>query len=220
MDGPDILIPVKPLDQGKSRLSGVLGPEQRQALCLHLFRQTLARAVTLADARPIVVSSDPLVRRIADAAGVCGLWTPRPGLSAALEDARATFADSDRPWLVLPCDLVEATSERLRCWLWRRDTSTLVPDLAGTGTNLLFLRRADRDRLGLAYGLDSRAAHQRAAWQAGIRLQVETPHWARRDLDHAEDLASYCPETVLPDCAAGLSGRGSAPVGRQPSSYR
>ncbi len=218
MDGPDILIPVKPLHEGKSRLAGVLDPAARQALCLRLFRQTLARAVAISNARPIVVSSDPVVRRIATAAGITGLWTPRPGLSAALEDARAAFADSDRPWLVLPCDLPEATARRLRSWLCARDASTLVPDLAGSGTNLLFLRRADRDRLRLAYGPDSCAAHRHAAQQAGIPLRIETPDWARRDLDHPQDLARLCPDMAV--AAARISARGSGQADRQPPSYR
>lgn len=199
MRGPDIIIPVKALHEGKSRLAGVMTAADRHALCLRLFRATLAMALRVRDARPLVVSADPLVRQTAAAVGVDGLWTPRPGLCAALEDARIAFAESRRPWLVLPCDLVQATPTRLRNWLGQREVSTLVPDLAETGTNLLYLARADRDRFRFAYGPNSRDKHVRAAAAAGITLRIDTPAWARRDLDQPEDLTTLCPQ------AAGVS---------------
>lgn len=188
-DSLDIIIPVKALDEGKSRLSAVLAPKVRQQLCRDLFRATLEMAQAVPGAHPLVVSRDAEVLETAQRAGANWLReSGHGGLNAALVQAQAQLAQSARPCLILPCDLILATCARLSSWLDRRQVSTLVPDLAGGGTNLLWFAPCLLQRFCFAYGEGSHMAHIREAERANIPLRVERLDWAGQDLDLPEDL--------------------------------
>src|SRR5439155_5300396 len=61
-----VVIPVKPLVAGKSRLSGVLRTHQRRILNERLLRHVLGVAVAVVGApRVVVVSADPAVHQLA-----------------------------------------------------------------------------------------------------------------------------------------------------------
>lgn len=218
VEAVNIILPVKALDQGKSRLGAVLPPQLRQCLCRDLFRTTLDLARSLPGARPLVVSRDPDVLETAGSVGAEALTeTGLGGLNEALGQAQARLAASPLPCLVLPCDLVLATGARLASWLAGRRVSTLVPDAAGLGTNLLWLAPGTLPRFTFAYGPGSCAAHRRIARRRGVRLAVETLDWAGQDLDLPEDLEL---SGVAARMTCGVRAPAGGTVARQPPLHR
>ena len=71
MTSPFILIPVKSLSEGKTRLTGVMADEERQALARSLLNHVLNVAIAALDATQIlIVSGDEAVLEVGLAAGV------------------------------------------------------------------------------------------------------------------------------------------------------
>src|ERR1043166_5515379 len=98
-----ILIPVKALGEGKSRLAPVLDAAGRRRLCERFLRQTLELATTAA--ATLVVTRDAEAGRIAVAAGATLIDEPEgQDLNAALDLGRRAALDADA-LLVLPIDL-------------------------------------------------------------------------------------------------------------------
>ncbi len=188
------LIPVKRLEESKSRLLPELADAARQALTLAML-EDLIEALTRAGCidRIAVTTPDPLVARRAEAAGAEVLLRPEPGLNAALEDAAERLAPAPGQALLvvlgdvagaLPADfrrlVDEARNEKTGVWL--------APSADG-GTSALLLRpaRAIRFRFGPA----SAARHREAAREAGIAYhELPLPSLAI-DLDQPEDLSAF-----------------------------
>jgi 2-phospho-L-lactate guanylyltransferase len=188
------LIPVKRLEESKSRLLPELADAARQALTLAML-EDLIEALTRAACidRIAVTTPDPLVARRAEAAGAEVLLRPEPGLNAALEDAAERLAPAPAQALLvvlgdvagaLPEDfrrLVDAAGdEKIGVWL--------APSADG-GTSALLLRpaRAIRFRFGPA----SAERHRDAAREAGIAYhELPLPSLAI-DLDQPEDLSAF-----------------------------
>ncbi len=188
------LIPVKRLEESKSRLLPELADAARQALTLAML-EDLIEALTRAGCidRIAVTTPDPLVARRAEAAGAEVLLRPEPGLNASLEDAAERLAPAPGQALLvvlgdvagaLPADFRrlddEARNEKTGVWL--------APSADG-GTSALLLRpaRAIRFRFGPA----SAARHREAAREAGIAYhELPLPSLAI-DLDQPEDLSAF-----------------------------
>lgn len=188
------LIPVKRLEESKSRLLPELADTARQALTLAMLEdliEALRRAACID--RIAVTTPDPLVARRAEAAGAEVLLRPEPGLNAALEEAAERLAPAPAQALLvvlgdvagaLPADfrrLVDAADDD-ETGVW------LAPSTDG-GTSALLLRpaRAIRFRFGPA----SAARHRDAARQAGIAYhELPLPSLAI-DLDQPEDLSAF-----------------------------
>jgi 2-phospho-L-lactate guanylyltransferase len=190
-----VVIPVRSLEGAKSRLGAVLDAEERRELVEHLLRRTVAVALaTPAVTRVLVVSPDPEVLAVAQAAGAEGLRQTSAGLNPGLVEARAAMAPTRHGrMLVVPGDLpavsVEALSRLLRA---ADDASTtagvvvLAPDRHGRGTNALLL-----DPAGIIepdFGGDSRDAHARLALAAGAAYREVADDDIALDLDTPDDL--------------------------------
>jgi 2-phospho-L-lactate guanylyltransferase len=184
-----VVIPVRTFESAKSRLGAVLDAEERRDLVDRLLRRTVAAVLaTPGVTEVVVVSPDPEVLAIAEAAGARPLAQGSRGLNPALQEARAVIA-ADRI-LVLPADLPTVTAGDLAQVLAAGDTAgnpsvVLAPDRHGRGTNALLL--TPPDVIDPAFGVDSRAAH---AWLASSAdaAYVEMPGILGLDLDTADDL--------------------------------
>ena len=83
------LVPVKRLEESKSRLLSRFADSTRQALTLAMLEDLLdALSRTQGLDRIAVTTPDPVVAERARAAGAEILMRPEPGLNAALEDGR------------------------------------------------------------------------------------------------------------------------------------
>jgi 2-phospho-L-lactate guanylyltransferase len=197
------LIPVKRLEQSKSRLLSRLPDAQRQALTLAMLEDLLAAlSRTRGLDRIAVTTPDPVVADRARAAGATILMRPEPGLNAALEDGRERLTspgDPTRPLaendaiLFVLGDVAGALPEDFERLLAAGAASDepgvwLAPSSDG-GTSALLQRPAGV--IACCFGRDSAKRHREAAAAAGVAYhELPLPSLAI-DLDQPEDLEAF-----------------------------
>ncbi len=191
------LIPVKRLEQSKSRLLPELADAARQALTLAMLEdliEALARSGCID--RIVVTTPDPQVARRAEAAGAEVLIRPEPGLNAALEDAAQRLAPApDEALLIVLGDVAGALPEDLRQLVCAagslpatRAGIWLAPSADG-GTSALLLRPARA--IPFCFGPASAARHREAARAANVAYHELALASLAIDLDQPEDLAAF-----------------------------
>ncbi len=194
------IIPVKPFASGKARLSPVLSPEARKALCRRLFLHVIDTAcATPGLAGIVVVSADETVRVIAEARGAQCIDEPRSGpagpdaLNAALTLARdEAMARLASAILVLPADLAFVTAADIGAMIAAGSADpgglvTIAPDGKQEGTNALLL--SPPDLIGFSFGTASFDAHCAAAVRAGLKPAIVERPGLEFDVDAPEDLS-------------------------------
>lgn len=186
------IVPVKPLQRGKSRLAGALDSAQRAQLNRMLLERTLR---TLADLEEIehvlVVSRDSAALAVARDLGARTVQEDgAPSLNTALR--RATVVAqvyASRGVLVVPADLPFLTAADVRTLLARALNPPVVviaPDRRHRGTNALLLSPANL--IEYDFGGNSFVRHCERARLAGARLEVVELPSLGLDLDLPEDL--------------------------------
>jgi len=167
-----VVVPVKSIANGKSRLAPILSRPRRQRLNRDLLAHTLEVASEIVGRRQVVVVSQCLeTQEIAKSYGAWALREPRGmGLNRALGLARdhAVWRGATGV-LVLPSDLPLASPADLRHILHAgKHARSLVMcrDRHGHGTNALYLRRPSKFRF--RFGENSAAAHSDEAARRGL----------------------------------------------------
>jgi 2-phospho-L-lactate guanylyltransferase len=184
-----IAIPVRAFEGAKSRLGDVLDAEERHDLVEGLLRQAIAAALGAKGVvEVLVVSPDPEVLALAEAAGARPVRQRSRGLNPALQEARA--AATGERLLVLPADLPTVTADDIARVLEAGDAAgtpsvVLVPDRHRRGTNALLLDPPDA--IDPAFGGDSRTGHAWLAESADIPFE-ELTGLLDLDLDTPDDL--------------------------------
>ena len=202
-----IIVPVKPFNEGKSRLAACISPQQRRALNRELLTRTLA-AINQAhlDAEILVVSRDSNALAAAERAGSRALaeesqpctalpsscspndTDSEPQLNAALtQAARYAATHGATKVLILPTDMPNLTAEDVRTMATpgnRAPQITIAPSRDG-GTNALLLQPAQA--IPFAFGRDSFHRHQRLAADAGIPVHIIESDSLLFDIDLPED---------------------------------
>jgi len=204
-----LVLPVKSLRTGKTRLSPVLTPAQRvqvvEALIVHVIEQA---AVFPGLDNTWIVSACDEVRTLADKFGMRTLDEPKPGLNRALQSARCVVrASRDDRMLVVPCDLPLLTAEDLRCLADGASAGAMciAPDRAGEGTNGLCLS-ADVD-FEFAFGPGSYLKHCAIASNLQLDVvEVRRPGLAF-DIDTPDDFLAMRQLVGRPDASRGTIGR-------------
>ncbi len=191
MAGTFAVVPVKALALAKQRLSGALSADARRRLSLTMLSDVLATLGEVpALARTVVVTRDPDVARLAEAAGATVTTEPAGAdLNAAIMHglAEAGRHGATRA-LILPGDLPLITPTDVERLLRRRATgAAIAPDSHGRGTNALLLTLPAR--ISPAFGPDSFARHTAAAQAAGTELAVVRSDGLAHDIDTPADLA-------------------------------
>jgi 2-phospho-L-lactate guanylyltransferase len=189
------IIPVKPLNQSKTRLSSVLTPAERQKLAESMFRHVLETVrmthnilgtlVISRDSRALAIARDYGARTVQESGA--------PELNDALTRATQVLVR----WhvqgvVVLPADLPMITPDDLAGLVRLGDADrsvVLATDQQGDGTNALFMRPAGL--IPYAYGPGSFDRHQQLALQAGAEVQVFHSERLMLDIDLPADLESY-----------------------------
>lgn len=183
---PPIVVPHRGLGAAKTRLSGVLDPEERLALAGRLLRHVLG-AVTESEAGTLVViSPDRSLAEIVEGAGGRLIVQHGMGLNAGLEEARGKLAaEGATALVVLHGDLPELEADDVRALLAAVPPRgvAIAPDGRGTGTNGLAQRPIDA--IPFRFGRGSFAAHRDEAAERdlpatiirrpGISFDVDTP---------------------------------------------
>lgn len=184
------IVPVKPLAEGKSRLSPVLAADERLLLNQLMLRNTLAALSTLLEiSNVVVVSRDPDVAAIASLADAQWIDEESSGLNAALTGATSVALDGGaRRVLVLPADLPLLDGGALQDFLQHAKTPPevlIAPDRRGRGTNALYLSPAGL--LDYCFGEDSFLKHTTQAVERGARVHQVRSSIFEMDLDTPDD---------------------------------
>jgi 2-phospho-L-lactate guanylyltransferase len=139
------IIPVKPFDQSKTRLSGILSRNERAALMRSLFEHTLHVLQTVPEiAQCVIISHDETVLSLAQAAGAVTIRENQPfSLKTAVTQA-AKYAKLNNVdhILIIPADLPFLQSREIQEMVLQADKSTgviICPDQGRTGTNALLM---------------------------------------------------------------------------------
>ena len=186
------IVPVKPLRYGKSRLAGVLTPDER----LDLNRRMLAHTLDTLAAMPeiehvLVISRDQSALALAREHGARTVQENNsPQLNVALTRATVVAKNyATRGVLIIPADLPLITPEDVRVMLERAVDPPVVvvaPDRRHDGTNAMLVCPAGI--IEYEYGPNSFQRHSELARKAGARLEIcELPSLAL-DMDLPEDL--------------------------------
>lgn len=179
--GWTVLVPVKPLGLGKSRLREYDAPT-RATLALAFAEDTVAAALAAARVdRVVVVTSDDRVANTVRSLGAEARADPVPGdLNACLREVARTFAGE--PVAALCADLPALTPAALDDALraaGRRPA--FVADRQGRGTTLLCAPNGAA--LAPSFGIESATRHRAAGY-----AQIEAAEVLRLDVDDATDL--------------------------------
>lgn len=197
---PYILIPVRPFEEGKTRLATVLGPAERTALNRRFFDHVFGVACqAVGPARCIVVSRSAEVRDLAERAGARAVVEAGNDLNAALTQG-AGEVPAGEAVLVLSTDLPGLGVDDIEAMIkaGERADIAIAPDAPARGTNALMLRRVDL--IPFRYGPDSFAAHIEAAAVAEVTIERVYRPGLAMDVDTPDQLA------LMPDVLSGAIG--------------
>lgn len=189
MTGLSLVIPAKELGGAKSRLS--LPRPEREALALAMLGSTVETALSSeCAALVLVVTSDPRVAEVAEAAGAGLVHESHPsGINQALWRGRhvALQQRPDAPVGLLVADLPFLCAADLDEVARQHDVARaplVVVDHEGTGTTML-VHPAGRAP-AIAFGAGSASAHVRAGYRPAVGPLTSLRH----DADRSEDLAA------------------------------
>lgn len=210
-----IVIPVKPLAVGKSRLSGVLRSHQRRILNERLVRHVLGVAIDVVGAaRVIVVSADPAVHALARRFRVlaCREQGPRDLNNALSQGAALARRHGATGVLSVASDLPLLEAAGLRAMIAQARSNVVVAasDRAGQGTNALLV--CPPGQIAYAYGRDSLRRHQAYARQSGCRWSVVDAPGLAFDIDRPDDYRRWA-ESLEGDAAVQPLGVARAQLG-------
>lgn len=187
-----LLVPVKSLTCGKSRLAGHLTPSERVALNVYLLEKTLALAARFpGKSKTLVVSGCDQVLRTSGSLGVHTLTQEGVGMNEAVEQGfRSLRGGENRSVIVLPCDLPFAKESDLAALLPQDEHEVvLATDRAGQGTNGLGL--SSKARFRFRYGAQSKQHHVLETVAGGGVCRVLARNSLEFDLDEVEDYLEW-----------------------------
>lgn len=186
------IIPVKPLRQGKSRLSGVLSVSERAQLNHSMLGHTLKVLSEVKQLSQIlVVSRDPAALALArDFHARTLLEDGTSQLNTALKRAAAVAkAYSAEGVLVIPADLPLLEPDDIREVIARASRPPVMvinPDRRQTGTNALLIRPAGV--VDFSFGAGSFTRHCERAGKLNVPVEVIDLPRIALDLDVPDDL--------------------------------
>jgi 2-phospho-L-lactate guanylyltransferase len=225
MSATAVIIPLRGLHGGKSRLAPLFDPTQRSTLIASMARHVV-RVVErsgVADAI-LVVTRDLLIAEHLPLAvpQVSVVWQCDgvPGLNPAIDLGRqeAIRRGADRI-VVLSADLPVLLPREVRALHAVDADVALAPDRAGRGTNAIALRgRRALETFRFHFGVDSLALHLAEATREDLPVaQVALPGFAH-DLDTGEDWDILTRETqrLLLESTRSTAPSGTHRTGRNP----
>ncbi len=188
-----VIIPVKKLDEAKSRLSSLLSDNERREFCLEMLEDVLATVKTTRPiCRTVVVSVDPTVLQAAKRFEVVSLMESQPGLNQAVSEAISWCVQNGaKSTLILPADIPSVTPRDLNriLSLGKEAGVVISPSRSGDGTNALLL--TPPNTLPTFYGKHSFPRYIKEASKRAISFRtIELPRIAL-DVDTVEDLADF-----------------------------
>jgi 2-phospho-L-lactate/phosphoenolpyruvate guanylyltransferase len=182
-----IALPVKSLEEAKTRLDPLLSPFERAALTLAMLEDVLDATTQLPGWDTWVISPDEAVLEVAMDRGVHAIAEDAPPLSSAIRqvEEEAAARGVDVLAVLLP-DTPLVTTPALTRALHTLGAVVLAPSADEGGTNLLV--RRPPGTIAARFGHDSYRRHLQAAAEADVPTAVvEIPELAF-DLDLPGDI--------------------------------
>ena len=188
-----VVIPHRGLDHGKTRLSGMLGPEGRATLSAMMLRR-VAMACRRAAGDVLLISPDAQLRRVALELGIGFTLQHGLGMNEALAQARDdAAADGVTRLAVVSADLPDVRPSDIGALLDAGDASgpsvVIAPDRAGSGTNALLLQPLFV--IPFRFGSLSRWAHVEEARRASVVPTILDRPGLALDIDLPADLDDW-----------------------------
>lgn len=184
-------VPVKPFDEGKTRLSSVLSENERANLNLNLFVNTLQILLKVIQiAEVIVTCRDPSVLSLASRFGAATVKEEGTTLNQALERVtQVALQKAMNRILIVPTDLPLLSVSDLEYFISLSPTERgigIEPDRRGEGTNLLLV--TPPGAILYKYGTNSFQRHVAQAAGKNLAVKVIQLQNLELDLDYPEDL--------------------------------
>lgn len=188
-----VIIPVKRLDNAKSRLSPFLTDDERKQFCLKMLEDVLktvksTRRIT----QTVVVSNDPEVFHIAKNFDTAYLRERKSGLNEAVSEAIGWCIEKGATSIfVLPADIPLVTPTDLNRMLALRKKASMVisPSRNGKGTNALLL--TPPNACPTFYGPCSFQRHLEEASKRRISFYMFESQRIALDIDTIKDLTDF-----------------------------
>jgi 2-phospho-L-lactate guanylyltransferase len=214
------VVPVKSWEQGKSRLSEVLGPREREKLSRAMMVRTVGvllrtpnvgEVVVVTPAGNVLPELPGNVHRVADPGG---------GLNRAVECGIATaIAEGAEAALIVPIDLpllsapaIDRLIGEIRSLRGPRRVA-IAPDRHRSGTNALLCMPPDL--IPPKFGVDSFRHHLHLAETASAEMIVSADPAFGVDLDTPDDISHLQPQSIFElGLAPALQGKGATAMAR------
>ena len=184
-----ILIPVKELSEGKSRLSSILSVDKRQLLVMGILKRVIiASNASIANKVIVVGGGDKIKTQTED---MSAIWVNSQGydLNSDFLKALNQLEQDGFSAAYLPADLPEISKEDINTILNFSATEeifTFVPSSSDGGTNAMVIPK------GLGFkpllGKDSFNKHIDWVTKKGYKYKISKPKTLLRDLDTEEYL--------------------------------
>ncbi|MBM3939989.1 MAG: 2-phospho-L-lactate guanylyltransferase [SAR202 cluster bacterium] len=200
-----VIVPMKPIANGKRRLAAGVPDPTREALAAMMLHHVVGTVTAaLGNGACWVIGGDAYVRRLAREAG--GTWLDDHGADlngTVLHGMLRAYEEGSAAALFLPADLPMATPDDIHAIVAASDGLTRPVGVEATndgGTNALLIP-AGLD-VTPALGHRSYSRHRMAVERAGSRLTPAPAFGLVFDLDEPDDLA-YA-KANIPGFVAGL----------------
>jgi len=188
-----VIIPVKILDDAKSRLSALLTDGKRKQFCLKMLEDILRTVKsTTRIHQTVVVTKDPEVFHVAKNFEATYLWESKTGLNEAVSEAIEWCIEKEvDSVLILPADIPLVTPMDLNRMLALREKASMVisPSRSGKGTNALLLTPPNACQT--FYGPYSFQRHQDEASKRRINFRKFRSQRIALDIDTLKDLTDF-----------------------------
>jgi len=188
-----VIIPVKRLDNAKSRLSSLLTDDERTQFCLKMLEDVLRTAKSTKYAHEtVVVSTDPMVAKIAKSFEVANLREKKMGLNKTVSEAVDWCVETGAASvLVLPPDIpLVAPRDLDRIFMLGEKASMVIsPSRNGKGTNALLLTPPNVSPT--FYGPRSFQRHVKEVKKLKISFRRYSSPRIALDIDTVEDLTYF-----------------------------
>ena len=189
------VIPIKPLDDAKSRLADILSPDERRELVIALFVHTVTQIKESGKFEGIaVITADPQVWEISHQMGIDIIEEPIPSdlnesLFNALEWLKPRLV---RSLMILPGDLPYLNARLLVDMVAEAEQFNLMmisPDQSLSGTNALHV--TPKEGLAFTFGEDSFIHHVHLAKRMNYNLKIYMSDQLKVDIDTPEDYRQH-----------------------------
>ena len=185
-----VLIPVKRLEQSKSRLSNILKAEERSKLTLLMLEDVVDKVKRFPNV--FIVTGDDKVSSFSEKHGLRSLNSRKDDLNLDLNDANSWCIQSGaKSTMILFADLPALSVMDLAKILelaTEHPTAIIAPSNDG-GTNVLLLQPSGL--IELNFGRDSYKRHLENLRNVGVKAKIYDSVGTRLDIDMIEDIQEF-----------------------------